>query len=209
MPSLHVILTTAVALVCCTSAVSALPNIYTKRTTTSSLRVPLNGLPAPEGLTLRYVALGQGTQNYTCANTTSAPVAIGAVATLYDATSLITASPIVIPNLTALAYSVGSSLGLPTLGHHWFSASGVPTFSLEAADPRAFLSAKKVNSVAAPKFSVPNSVAWLYLRDDGRGISRGLKAVYRVETAGGGPPAACVEVGELAIKYAAEYWFFD
>lgn len=111
--------------------------------------------------------------------------------------------------LTALSYSTGSSLGLPTLGHHFFSASEIPSFDLEAAIPRAFLSAKKSASVAAPTLSLPGSVAWLYLCDDGRGVSKNLKAVYRVETAGGSAPNTCTEVGNIEVKYSAEYWFFD
>ena len=36
----------------------------------------------------QYVAIGRGIQNYTCATASSVPVALGAVATLFDATSL-------------------------------------------------------------------------------------------------------------------------
>lgn len=100
-------------------------------------------------------------------------------------------------------------MGLPTLGHHYFTVSGTPTFHLEAAQPAPLvLSAKKVASVPAPALSVPNSVDWLYLTDDGKGISEGLKAVYRVETAGGKAPSTCSKVGDIQVKYAAEYWFY-
>lgn len=170
--------------------------------------MPLNGLTLANGLQLQHVALGMGTQNYTCTNTSSAPVAAGAVASLYDATSLFTNMPLAVSTFPALAYSLSSSMGLPTLGHHWFSASSVPTFSLENTNPKTFLSAAKVASVAAPTFSVPNSVPWLYLADDGRGVSVGLQAVYRVVTAGGSAPATCDRVGDITVKYAAEYWFY-
>ncbi|GAB7350058.1 hypothetical protein MBLNU459_g0728t1 [Dothideomycetes sp. NU459] len=205
MPSLITLLLTTVTLLLATT--SAAPTASRGRSSTPA--IPLNGLPSPSGLTLRYIALGLGTQNYTCPNTTTAPIANGALATLYDATALLRAAPAAVSTLPALAYSTGSSLSLPTLGHHWFSAAGVPTFDLEAAIPRAFLSAKKVAYVAAPADSVPNSVPWLYLVDDGRGVSVGLKAVYRVETAGGAAPATCAKVGELTVRYAAEYWFYD
>ncbi|KAL1310524.1 hypothetical protein AAFC00_000808 [Neodothiora populina] len=187
---------------------SSLPYGYTKRSV-KLCDPPLNGLPSPVQLRFKYVALGLGTQNYTCANTSSSPVATGAVATLYDATSLLSNAPEVIPVLPPLAYSTSSSLGLPTLGHHFFSASSVPTFDLQAANPPAFLSAKKVASVNAPSASVPNSVAWLYLADDGRGVSKDLKAVYRVETASGSPPETCTKVGPIEVKYSAEYWFYE
>lgn len=191
-----------------TSSINALPSIFPKRSITS-LSVPLNGLEAPSGLVLKHVTIGLGTQNYTCQDTTSAPVATGAIATLYDATSLLTNTPSRAPNLAALAYSVGNSLSLPTLGHHWFSAAGVPTFQLEGANPRALLSAKKAGSVPAPPNSVPNSVPWLYLVDDGRGVSHNLKAVYRVATAGGAAPSTCTRMGPFTVKYVAEYWFYD
>lgn len=203
MPSLTTLLLAMATFLLSTSAVPTVPKPRT------ALSVPLNGLPAPSGLTLRYVALGLGTQNYTCPNTTTAPISIGAVATLYDATALLTAAPSAVCTLPALAYSTDSSLSLPTLGHHWFSAAGVPTFDLQAAIPRAFLSAKKEASVAAPAGSVANSVPWLYLVDDGRGVSVGLKAVYRVETAGGAAEGTCTEVGVVTEKYAALYWFYD
>ena len=208
MPSLQSIFISTATLASCLLGAFAVP-VPTSGKSVSSLNVPLNGLVAPKGLTLRYVALGLGTQNYTCSDTSSAPVSIGAVASLYDASSLLANAPATIPSLAALAYSVSNSLGLPTLGHHWFSASGVPTFDLEAANPRAFLSAKKVASVPAPSSSIANSVPWLYLTDDGRGVSRNVKAVYRVETAGGGAPATCTKVGVITVRYAAEYWIYN
>jgi uncharacterized protein DUF3455 len=43
------------------------------------------------GLSLKHVALGRGTQNYTCSNTnsTAVPTAIGEVATLFDYLALL------------------------------------------------------------------------------------------------------------------------
>lgn len=67
----------------------------------------------------------------------------------------------------------------------------MPTFQLGWE----FLSAAKVKDVLAPEESVEGSVDWLFLRDDGRGVSRGLKAVYRVETAGGAAPGVCEKEG--------------
>lgn len=208
MPAIRNLLkATAMVLIFITTA-SALPTIHPKRSSQTPELV-LNGLPSPDGLTLKYIALGYGTQNYTCSNTTASPVAVGAIAVLYDATSLLTNEPSSVPTLPALAYSTSSSLGLATLGHHYFSASSTPTFDLDAANPRAFLSAKKMDSVNAPSSSIPNSVAWLYLADNGTGLSQNLKAVYRVETAGGGAPSACTKAGNVEVEYAAEYWFYD
>lgn len=176
------------------------------RTTSAQNTVPLNGLPAPGALNLKYITLGVGTQNYSCSAKGAVPVAIGAVADLYDASLLLSpAKSSLIPSFAAVAYSTHTWFGLPTLGHHWFSASGVPTFDLES---RGFLSAKKVASVPAPSGSISPSVDWLFLQDDGRGVSKNLQAVYRVETAGGSAPATCSSAGVIKVPYAAEYWFY-
>ncbi|CAM1500592.1 Fc.00g097540.m01.CDS01 [Cosmosporella sp. VM-42] len=55
--------------------------------------LPVNGgakeLPAaPSGATLKYIALGFGIQNYTCASTGATPTGAGALAVLYDITNL-------------------------------------------------------------------------------------------------------------------------
>ena len=42
----------------------------------------------PEGVVLKHIAVGHGLQNYTCANTSSTAAATGALAVLYDITSL-------------------------------------------------------------------------------------------------------------------------
>ncbi|KAI5195870.1 hypothetical protein E4T39_08026 [Aureobasidium subglaciale] len=168
--------------------------------------VPLNGLPAPDTLSLKYITLGVGTQNYSCSAAGAVPTAIGAVADLYDASLLMSPSKAsLIPSFAAVAYSTKTWFDLPTLGHHWFSAAGVPTFDTES---RGFLSAKKVAGVAAPKGCIGSSIDWLYLQDDGRGVSKNVQAVYRVETAGGNPPATCSKAGVVKVPYAAEYWFY-
>ncbi|KAL2840697.1 hypothetical protein BJY01DRAFT_17167 [Aspergillus pseudoustus] len=57
----------------------------------SEISLPQSTLPAPsEGLSLQFLTIGRGTQNYTCATNTntSTPEAIGATATLFDASCL-------------------------------------------------------------------------------------------------------------------------
>jgi len=179
-------------------------------TTTTPNPVPLAGgngaLPTPpSSWVLKYIALGQGTQNYNCTAAGAIPISIGANAVLYNATYLsLPVSKALIPSLPALALSTRSGLGLPTLGHHYFSSS-TPTFSLEAANPPLFLSAKKNADVTAPAGSVQGSVDWLQLIDNGNGLTNGLKAVYRVETAGG-MGTTCTGAGTQMVQYAAEYW---
>jgi hypothetical protein len=183
----------------------ALPTTTTTSTTKQNT-VPLNGLAAPSNLSLKYIALGMGTQNYSCSAANAIPKSTGAIAVLYDATLLASpSSAALIPAFASVAYSMRSWYGLPTLGHHFFSASGVPTFDLGG---KGFLSAVKVGGVPAPVGSLPGSVDWLDLIDDGRGVSRGLKAVYRVETAGGSAPAVCSKAGVVKVDYDAEYWFY-
>ena len=174
------ILALTVLTVLSTSLTSALPHWPHERSTaTPTLTVPLlSGLPTPPaGLTLKYVALCLGTQNYSCPSTTTTgassassssptstspqtptPIPIGALATLYDATHLLLSTsvldPAALPALThslpCLADALNMSLGLPFLGHHYFDGLSRPTFDLTAASPPAFLSAKKVADVPAP-----------------------------------------------------------
>jgi hypothetical protein len=45
-------------------------------------------LTPPTNLTIKHIAIGYGIQNFTYASFTATPVAIGALANLYDATTL-------------------------------------------------------------------------------------------------------------------------
>ena len=78
-------------------------------------------LPGPsDGLVLKYVVIGIGTQNYTCDtnNPSSAPVSAGAVATLYDAsTEASWLAPL--RSYTVKAFFQGS-IDLPIIGQHFF-----------------------------------------------------------------------------------------
>lgn len=59
----------------------------------STNKVLATDLTAPDtNLTLKYLAVGHGIQNYTCASTTATAVNIGALAVLYDATALYSSS---------------------------------------------------------------------------------------------------------------------
>jgi hypothetical protein len=166
---------------------------------------------------LKYITLGRGIQNYTCASASSVPVAIGAVATLFDITP-IAYSPLTSPLLTTLpssaVYLPISALRIPSsnmevLGKHYFDIDGTPVFDLFNEGDR--LVAKKVAAVPAPADASKGpagtgAVAWLKLDDKGGSV--GLKEVYRVVTAGGNPTAACEKAGVLSVQYAAEYWFY-
>jgi len=166
---------------------------------------------------LKYITLGRGIQNYTCASASSIPLAIGAVATLFDITHL-AYSPLAAPLLATLpstaVYLPISALRIPgsnmgVLGKHYFDIDGTPVFDLFNEGER--LVGKKVAAVPAPAEACKGpagtgAVAWLKLEDKGGSV--GLKEVYRVVTAGGNPTVTCEKAGVLSVQYATEYWFY-
>lgn len=205
----------------------------------SQVALPASTLPLPAAnLTLQYVTLGIGTQNYSCAttpnNASATPTPKGAKATLYDASFILSQGPPAMKASTekmlpALALSLWETyqvtpdqwpapMQLFALGHHFFSAAGVPTFVLDGASPKAQIQGKKTGNVAAPADACPGlagegAVDWLQLTDNGAGFSAGTVlargVLYRVETAGGAAPKTCDGLaGDVIVKYAAEYFFY-
>ncbi|KAL6239026.1 hypothetical protein BDW75DRAFT_200239 [Aspergillus navahoensis] len=194
---------------------------------TSSIALPsfASGLPAPVGQKPLYVALGRGTQNYTCADSTSssAPVAVGAVARLYNATCLAATLPKAIELLPAIAYKLTlpeneydplppSNFNL--VGHHFFEGK-VPVFNLDTTPNRqlGIAKVKKEADIAAPDSAVrgnsdEGAVAWLYLSRSNGTVGR-FSSVYRVDTAGGSPPETCEGMDEsFEVEYAANYYIY-
>ncbi|EED21344.1 conserved fungal protein [Talaromyces stipitatus ATCC 10500] len=194
----------------------------------SKVSVPSSSLPPATG-TLKYVAIGRGTQNYTCADATAdtLPSQIGAVANLYDA-SCIAAN---YPDLLDLATDIVLNFSLPApgvqtplapanveiLGHHYFETTTTPTFNLNTTPDKQFgvaLTSKK-NSTTAPQGSIIGqfnvgygAVPWLYLTSI-TGTTDGITSVYRVKTAGGAAPATCSgQPAAFQIQYSAQYFFY-
>ncbi|KAL2823389.1 hypothetical protein BDW59DRAFT_148814 [Aspergillus cavernicola] len=191
----------------------------------SSISLPsfASGLPAPSGQKPLYVALGRGTQNYTCATSTSEsePVAIGAVARLYNATCFAANFPDMIELLPAIAYRVSlptreydtlppANLGL--IGHHFFEGK-TPVFNLDTTPTRqlGIAKVKKDADLDAPSSAIQGSngaVGWLYLSATNGTIGT-FKSVYRVDTAGGSPPKTCDGMPEsFNVQYAANYYIY-
>ncbi|KAJ5380436.1 uncharacterized protein N7496_002864 [Penicillium cataractarum] len=202
--------------------------------------LPLNDtktkLPNPSSnLNLKYIALGRGTQNYSCpslsdshnSRNTSKPTATGAAATLFDASCIASQSltllhemPVVIGgtplgSLALLAELLSHTTNSSDLiiGEHYFNAAGDPFFNLKLSGSNAWMVTKKDASVTAPKrvshIAADNGdedVAWLRLSStDGHGI----KEVYRVMTFEGSPPSTCAGQNDtILVDYAAEYWFY-
>ena len=180
-------------------------------------------LPSPAStLALKYVALGRGTQNYSCTAPSAVPTAVGAAAVLFDITDLARANSSVMKNLTTEAvyipfdpltsteFSIPGIYWLGYLGHHFFNAASVPTFDLSAVGD--ILYGNKTASVAAPSDASEGpddtgAIPWLQLQDKAGSV--GLKEVYRVETAGGNAYATCAAAGIQTVDYAAQYWFYD
>ncbi|KAJ5247368.1 Protein of unknown function DUF3455 [Penicillium chermesinum] len=183
----------------------------------------------PSGLKPKYVALGRGTQNYTCADSTkeTTPTAIGAVADLFNATCIAANYPDLMELMPNAAYRMSlptdtkllSSLRLPLgnmqlLGHHFFHDATTPEFNLDTTIDRQFgvLMTNKVSQLKAPSnaFQGQNgAVAWLYLKTVA-GTVGDYKAVYRVNTASGAAPKTCEgQPPSFEMQYSANYYFFD
>lgn len=185
-------------------------------------------LPAPAaGLSLSHVAIGRGTQNYTCdlSNSTAVPLAIGAVATLFNVTCTAADSPDLLEKLPGIALDLpvpsttneGSAAYQDMSGHHYFTDLTTAFFNMDTTlhsyGTGAF---KKANSSAAPSGSVAGqygvgngSVAWLKL-DAKSSDGQVFQEVYRTFTAGGSPPTNCTGMpAAFEVQYSAAYWLYE
>ncbi|EPE09642.1 malate dehydrogenase [Ophiostoma piceae UAMH 11346] len=195
-------------------------------------------LPPPsDGLVLKHVAIGRGTQNYTCdlTNATAIPVQVGALATLFNASCVAASYPdvldmlprVVMPfNLTDNDISVFSARLYPTnldvSGHHFFETTTTPFFNLTTPSSQlGQVPCAKNATQAAPNNTVAGSdadnrgqlgekaVPWLKLSAK-PGATGGLQEVYRLQTIGGSAPATCSgQAASFTIEYAAQYWFYE
>ncbi|OJI96929.1 hypothetical protein ASPVEDRAFT_49018 [Aspergillus versicolor CBS 583.65] len=190
----------------------------------SSIQLPsfASSLPAPTDQKPLYVALGRGTQNYTCASSTSdsEPEAIGAVARLYNATCFASTFPDMIELLPSMAYRMNlpsnPSDPLPPsnfnlIGHHFFEGS-VPVFNLDTPTRQLGIAkVKKESDLDAPSSAVKGkngAVKWLLLSAT-NGTVGSYASVYRVDTAGGGAPKTCEGMPEsFTVQYAANYYIY-
>lgn len=182
-------------------------------------------LPPSTGLTVHHVAVGRGTQNYTCdtSNPDAAPIAAGAVATLFNVSCIASISQDLlqkVPNMAvnfnydaATAGPLGPMM-LPVSGHHFFVDSTTPFFNLDMPTlDLGTVPCAKNGSAPAPATAVPgpsgsSAVPWLKLTAKD-GATGSIKEVYRVNTAGGNPPATCQgQAANIQVQYSAVYWFW-
>lgn len=199
---------------------------------------PLLTLPSNSNVSLQYVGLGVGIQNYSCSSTTATPKAIGAIATVFDITDymmqcgIAQSAELGVAYLKAynkLACRASQNLDvnqcqlkanyehLDQFGQHWFgdvAGVGVPFFSLPG---RGFLSAQKVGDVPAPAGAFDGgkngfgAVDWLFLPSDGSSRTRRFSEIYRINTAGGAPDPNGCSSGDMVLssKYTAQYWYYN
>ena len=178
-------------------------------------------LPAPDGLRLKAVTVGRGTQNYTCQTSpTAAPASNGASALLLDTITLLPfvpdrMQPTILAQLPAYALAFSraqlEASGMRKDGVHYFDGSGSPTFDLAGTGLGTFV-ARKTANIGAPKGATPGpngAVDWLDLGPKDPAAAKKVSRVYRVQTASGMPPKTCEGLGkEVNIEYAALYYFY-
>lgn len=180
---------------------------------------------------LKHVAIGRGTQNYTCdaGNATAAPVQIGALAALFNASCVAATYPDLLDVLPRVAlqfnltqgeadpgyYSSSATLAptniLGLSGHHYFLDLTTPFFDIDTpamslgAAPCAKNSSSSAPAGAPTGQQGEGAVPWLRLLAR-EGTSGDLQEVYRIQTAGGDPPATCEGMpASFEVQYAAQY----
>ncbi|KAI9783377.1 MAG: hypothetical protein M1839_003912 [Geoglossum umbratile] len=177
--------------------------------------MPASTLPPPDsGLKLKHVAIGRGTQNYTCADSTanSVPLAIGALATLYNASCFAADAPGLLALLPEFVLNTAIPGNFPNSGNHYFMGSS-PVFNIIHPDLGS-TTAKKLAACDAPSTATKGkggngfgSISWLKLGQVSGSPS--MQNVYRLNTAGGSPPPNCNGMAsKFEVAYSAEYWFF-
>lgn len=188
--------------------------------------------PASAGLTLKHVAIGRGVQNYTCdtTNSTAVPVAIGAVAVLYNASCVVAMYPDLANDLPRVALQfnlttedIDAAVPLTAMqpsnlvvsGKHFFNSEGTPFFNLDTPILKmGQAGCAKNSSVPAPQDAAHGqqgepAVSWLKLLTKD-GSTGDLQEVYRLQTAGGSAPATCKDMPAVfEVQYAAQYWFWE
>ncbi|EIM89136.1 uncharacterized protein STEHIDRAFT_119880 [Stereum hirsutum FP-91666 SS1] len=224
-----------IVFLCLGVTLAASPALAACAVPASSLKIPSNqtALVAPT-FPPSFVALGVGVQNYTCSNT-STYTNVGAVAELFDIscvvdsalspylTSAVEALWSAIPsdtfNTTELISTLGF-LGNPdVIGQHYFvpnpatGSGSSPKFDFTSARfngvAEAFVVLAKTGDVVSPDDKSVD-VDWLYLTAlsyGGQGDLAG--SAFRVETAGGQPPASCNGADSISVKYAAKYYLYN
>lgn len=216
-----IILTTAMALLPATfAAPSRLPNPYFRRGANETAAGGNTTLPATpvcdlsvvaqpastllqptSDMQLVMVALGEGTQNYTCGSDLSkAPTPIGAVAQLFDASCAVANNP------SAEVPPFGSMEESAQVGAHFFVDNTTPDFDIVGLGNTQ---TKKVQDCDSPEPAA--DVKWLRLEAKAEGSSSSVKQIYRLNTVGGLAPKNCDGMSQgqvVTVEYQAQYWIY-
>lgn len=178
-------------------------------------------------------------QNYTCSSASPdvTPKAVGAIASLYNVSCIASNYPDILSVLPGLAlqYALPGTPGtnlepsnIAFVGEHYFASNGTPTFDLTLASkyrPAANEAGEdfgvaSFTTVGAKNSSAPanapkgengvgdGAVPWLKLPAS-NSTQSDIKAVYRLNTAGGKAPVNCQNSPAVfSVQYATEYWFY-
>ncbi|THV04701.1 putative malate dehydrogenase, partial [Dendrothele bispora CBS 962.96] len=191
--------------------------------------VPSGGALPPPTHKVSFVALGVGTQNYTCSDA-GTYTSVGAFAELFDISCLYRTQ--CFSNITSDAFEVWNAappsvtasrvpqfldslrqFHNPTvLGEHYFVVNPVTGSGLSpkwdftsrafAGNADAFVVGSKISSMASP--TSPSNIDWLYLT---KAVGSLADEVYRTDTQGGQPPASCAPGSNpITVKYTSMYW---
>lgn len=103
-------------------------------------------------------------------------------------------------------------------GHHYFTDLTTAFFDLNTPVGRYSAGGfKKVNATAAPADALKGqngeghgAVPWLKLVSKNTTAGCAFQEIYRINTAGGQPPATCTgQQAAFEVEYSAEYWFYS
>lgn len=184
--------------------------------------------PPSQGLKLKHIALGRGTQNYTCdaGNATAIPQAVGAVATLFNASCVGSYFPQLLDQLSKVTILFNLTAdeqepriapsNLAVSGHHFFAPSAtVPFFDLDTPAQQLGRAAVAKNASEPAPADAPRgqlgeaAVPWLKLTAKPGAATGDLQEVYRVNTVGGSAPSTCKDMpAKFEVQYTAQYWFY-
>ena len=146
-------------------------------------------------------------------------MSIGAVATLFNASCIASAYPDLLNMLPKVALqfnltdaespSIGA-VNLAISGKHFFANATTPFFDLDTTSMQLGEAPCSKNNTATAPADAPRgqlnetAVAWLKLISRA-GATGNLQEVYRVETAGGNPPATCAGMpATFSVQYSAQ-----
>jgi len=184
-------------------------------------------LTPPSGV-LNWIGLGIGTQNYTCANTSTYSVNV-ALAEVFDISCAYNSS--IFPNLTSKAITkwehapakvtaakiISAFNGNPhVLGQHYYVPNPVTgvgnspkwDFTSSAAykgNPNAFAVGAKTGDIPSP--AGKTDIDWVQLKVVAGDLAT---TIYRTDTQAGVPPSSCTfgSSPPVEVRYVAKYWFY-